>query len=64
MGDPQASLFLPFGTWQVDAQECGPFVRATILKGGSAQYFDGTYTRVLDAGLAEVYKLSGSILGR
>lgn len=40
------------GLIEVDVQECRPRLRASILGGGSAEYFDGTNTRVLDAGRA------------
>jgi hypothetical protein len=41
-----------FGFEPVDAQVCRPRLRATILGGGSANFFDGTNSRVLDAGRA------------
>jgi hypothetical protein len=47
--DDFASLF-PFE--EVDVRECRPRLRAILLAGGSAEYFDGTNTRVLDAGRA------------
>lgn len=38
------------GLIEVDVRVCRPRLRVTILGGGSAEYFDGTNTRVLDAG--------------
>jgi hypothetical protein len=41
-----------YGFAPVDVPVCRPRLRMTILGGGSATYFDGTNTRVLDAGRA------------
>jgi hypothetical protein len=40
------------GLVEVDVGVCRPRLRVTILGGGSAEYFDGINTRVLDAGRA------------
>jgi hypothetical protein len=39
-----------FGFVEVDIRVCRPQLAWTLLGGGSAQYFDGTNTRILDAG--------------
>lgn len=41
-----------FGMEFVDVAVCRPRLAWTLLGGGSAEYFDGTNTRVLDAALA------------
>jgi hypothetical protein len=63
MDDFQSSL-QHFGFADVDVRVCRPRLCWTLLGGGSAEYFDGTNTRVLEAGLAlqsgiHIIKMSG-----
>ena len=49
MGDFESTMAL-FGFVDVDVRLCRPPLRAVILRGGSADYFDGTNSRLLDGG--------------
>jgi hypothetical protein len=51
MGDFENSMAV-WGFADVEVRVCRPRLRETILAGGVAEYFDGTNTRVLDAGRA------------
>ena len=39
-----------WGFADIEVQSCRTYLRMTILDGGAAEYFDGTNTRMLDAG--------------
>jgi hypothetical protein len=49
MDDYERLSAFPFGYQDVEVQACRPLLREIILDGGSAEYFDGANTRVLDA---------------
>jgi hypothetical protein len=51
MGDFENSMAM-WGFADVEARVCKPYLRTTILSGGAADCFDGTNSRVLDAGRA------------
>lgn len=53
MGESERALArLASGHEVVEARACRPRLRMTMLAGGLAECFDGTNTRVLDAGRA------------